>query len=101
MYLWIWSLFWRETPSIQGFRVRRCLYTANSGYEYASNVKKCVHPVIGGIRIPAVMWKASGGICYELVELARRIGGNGIAVVAEVARAKEKRAACAGADVSL
>jgi predicted ATPase len=31
MYLWILSLFGREMPSTQGFRVRRCLYTANSG----------------------------------------------------------------------
>src|SRR4051794_13395132 len=31
MYLCILSFFERETPSIQGARVRRCLYTANSG----------------------------------------------------------------------
>ena len=31
MYLCIWSLFQREAPSIQGFHVRKCLYTANSG----------------------------------------------------------------------
>ena len=32
MYLCILSFFGRETPSIQEFRVRRCLYTANSGF---------------------------------------------------------------------
>jgi hypothetical protein len=31
MYLCIVSFFGRETPSIQESRVRRCLYTANSG----------------------------------------------------------------------
>jgi hypothetical protein len=31
MYLCIWSLFKGKPPPIQGFRVRRCLYAANSG----------------------------------------------------------------------
>src|SRR4029434_3593396 len=31
MYLCILSFFGREMPSIQGSRVQRCLYTANSG----------------------------------------------------------------------
>src|SRR5215510_533290 len=35
MYLWILSLLGKETPSIQGFRVRRCLCTANSGLAHA------------------------------------------------------------------
>src|SRR5688572_24692348 len=39
MYLCIVSLFGREAPSIQRFRVRRCLYTANSGNSNFSDIK--------------------------------------------------------------
>lgn len=44
MYLCILSLFGRETPSIQEFRVRRCLYTANSGL--AHGIKAEIIPKI-------------------------------------------------------
>src|SRR4029450_8625278 len=38
MYLCILSFFGREMPSIQGSRVQRCLYTANSGLNKLNDV---------------------------------------------------------------
>src|SRR5262249_47283150 len=47
MYLCIVSLLGKETPSIQGVRVRRCLCTANSGRSISSSVYE-------GLRM--IMW---------------------------------------------
>src|SRR5215467_13258758 len=66
MYLCIVSFFGRKTPSLQGSRIRRCLYTANTGQGQPSvahtggATPPSLHHATGGDARPSLLFAPPG-----------------------------------------